>query len=50
MGRTRSRSDVRRVVASGPLYQAMTEETLSETFGLSLQLDYRDGRYAARAR
>jgi iron complex transport system ATP-binding protein len=37
------------VVASGPLHQAMTEATLSETFGLFLQLDYRDGRFAARA-
>jgi iron complex transport system ATP-binding protein len=38
------------VVAAGPLGEAMTEETLSDTFGLSLQLDYRDGRFSARAR
>ncbi|HEY8728620.1 MAG TPA: ABC transporter ATP-binding protein [Acidothermaceae bacterium] len=38
------------VVAAGPLYDVMTEATLSETFGLSLRLDYRDGRFAARAR
>jgi iron complex transport system ATP-binding protein len=39
-----------RVVAAGPLHEAMTESALSEAFGVSLQLDYRDGRFAARAR
>jgi iron complex transport system ATP-binding protein len=39
-----------RVVASGTLQEAMTAQTLSETFGLPLQLEYRDGRFAARAR
>ena len=37
------------VVAAGPLYEVMTEAALSETFGLALRLDYRDGRFAARA-
>ncbi len=39
-----------RVVAQGPLELALTAETLSETFGLPLELEVRDGRYAARAR
>jgi iron complex transport system ATP-binding protein len=39
-----------RVVAAGPLHEAMTETALSEAFGVSLQLDYRYGRFAARAR
>lgn len=38
------------VVAAGPLGESMTEAALSETFGLALQLDYREGRFAARAR
>ena len=38
-----------RVVAAGPLAQALTAETLSETFELPLQLTADDGRYAARA-
>jgi iron complex transport system ATP-binding protein len=38
-----------RVVAAGPLAEALTGETLSRTFGLPLQLDQRDGRYSARA-
>jgi iron complex transport system ATP-binding protein len=37
-----------RVVASGPLEPTLTAETLSETFGLPLQLSWADGRYAAR--
>jgi iron complex transport system ATP-binding protein len=37
------------VVAAGPLAQALTAETLSEAFGLPLSLDFRDGRYSARA-
>jgi iron complex transport system ATP-binding protein len=39
-----------RVVAQGPLRQVMTEETLSRTFGMPLQLAVSDGRYAARRR
>lgn len=39
-----------RVVAQGPLELALTADTLSETFGLPLELERRDGRYAARAR
>jgi iron complex transport system ATP-binding protein len=39
-----------RVVAAGPLEQVMTEEALSETFGMPLLLQYADGRWAARRR
>ena len=38
------------IVAAGPMHEVMTDETLSQTFGLELELDYRDGRFAARAR
>ena len=38
------------VVASGPLEQVMTEQTLSATFGLPLRLSYEEGRWAARRR
>jgi iron complex transport system ATP-binding protein len=38
-----------RVVAAGPMDQALTAETLSETFDLALTLDHSDGRYTARA-
>jgi iron complex transport system ATP-binding protein len=37
-----------RVVAAGPLAQALTAATLSQAFGLPLALDSRDGRFAAR--
>jgi iron complex transport system ATP-binding protein len=37
------------VVAAGPLHESMTEQSLSDTFGVALRLDYRDGRFAARA-
>ena len=37
------------VVAAGPLQDSMTQQSLSETFGVVLRLDYRDGRFAARA-
>jgi iron complex transport system ATP-binding protein len=37
-----------RAVASGPLDRTLTAATLSETFGLPLQLDARGGRHAAR--
>lgn len=39
-----------RVVAAGVLEQVLTEETLSETFGMPLRLTSADGRYAARRR
>ena len=38
------------VVAAGPLPTTLTEETLTATFGLPLQLDRHDDRYAARRR
>ncbi|WBQ02197.1 ABC transporter ATP-binding protein [Kribbella sp. CA-293567] len=38
-----------RVVAAGPIEQALTAETLSDTFDLALSLDHHDGRYFARA-
>ncbi|ONI69352.1 iron ABC transporter ATP-binding protein [Kribbella sp. ALI-6-A] len=38
-----------RVVAAGPMDQALTAETLSETFDLALTLEHSDGRYTARA-
>ncbi|WP_101524521.1 ABC transporter ATP-binding protein [Nocardioides houyundeii] len=39
-----------RVVAQGPLDRVVTEEALSETFGMPLSLTVADGRYAARRR
>ncbi len=39
-----------RVVTAGPLDDALTEESLTETFGLPLALDHRDGRWTARRR
>jgi iron complex transport system ATP-binding protein len=38
-----------RIVAAGPIEQALTAETLSDTFDLALSLDHHDGRYFARA-
>ena len=38
-----------RVVAAGPVDEALTADTLSRTFGLALRLDRTDGRYTARA-
>jgi iron complex transport system ATP-binding protein len=38
-----------RVVAAGPIDQALTAENLSDTFDLALSLDHNDGRYFARA-
>lgn len=35
--------------AAGPIDEVLTAENLSETFGLSLELEHRDGRYTARA-
>jgi iron complex transport system ATP-binding protein len=37
-----------RVVAAGPLEQVLTEEIVSATFGMPLQLHHEDGRWAAR--
>lgn len=39
-----------RVVAAGPIEDVMTAENLSTTFGMSLQLNVEDGRFAARRR
>ncbi|MCJ1694430.1 ABC transporter ATP-binding protein [Rathayibacter caricis] len=39
-----------KAVAAGPLAEALTEQTLSETFGLDIALTREDGRYSARAR
>jgi iron complex transport system ATP-binding protein len=39
-----------RVVAQGPLELALTDETLSETFGIPLELERRGQRFTARAR
>jgi iron complex transport system ATP-binding protein len=36
------------VVAAGPIPNTLSEETLTETFGLPLQLTHQDGRYSAR--
>jgi iron complex transport system ATP-binding protein len=38
-----------RVQAAGTIGGVLTAEALSATFGLTLDLDRRDGRYAARA-
>jgi iron complex transport system ATP-binding protein len=38
-----------RIVSAGPIEQALTAQTLSDTFDLALSLDHRDGRYFARA-
>ena len=39
-----------KIVASGPLEQVMTEEVVSTTFGMPLQLIHEDGRWSARRR
>jgi iron complex transport system ATP-binding protein len=39
-----------RVVVSGPLERVLTEEALSETFGMPLLLQHADDRWAARRR
>jgi iron complex transport system ATP-binding protein len=38
-----------RAVAAGPIEQALTSQTLSDTFDLALSLEQRDGRWTARA-
>ncbi|HET6627582.1 MAG TPA: ABC transporter ATP-binding protein [Nocardioidaceae bacterium] len=38
------------LVAAGPLEHVLTEEIVSATFGMPLQLRYEDGRWAARRR
>ena len=38
------------VVAQGPMVEVMTAANLTRTFGMSLQLTFEDGRYAARRR
>jgi len=37
------------IVAAGPLGEALTAESLSETFGLNIELAETDGRFTARA-
>jgi iron complex transport system ATP-binding protein len=37
------------VISAGPIEQALTAQTLSDTFDLALSLDHRDGRWSARA-
>ena len=39
-----------KVVASGPMEQVLTEDVISTTFGMPLQLTHEDGRWAARRR
>jgi iron complex transport system ATP-binding protein len=39
-----------RVVCAGPLRDTMTAESLSETFGIALELESSDGRWHSRAR
>jgi len=39
-----------RIVASGPVADTLTADALSETFGMMLQLQTRDGRYFAHAK
>jgi iron complex transport system ATP-binding protein len=39
-----------RVVAAGPMEHVLTEEVISATFGMPLQLRHEDGRWAARRR
>jgi iron complex transport system ATP-binding protein len=38
-----------RVMSAGPIEQALTAQTLSDTFDIALSLDHRDGRWSARA-
>lgn len=38
-----------RIVAAGPIAEALTADALSETFGMPISLSSEDGRYAARA-
>jgi iron complex transport system ATP-binding protein len=38
-----------RIVAAGPIEQALTDQSLSDTFDLALSLSQSDGRYFARA-
>ena len=35
------------IVAAGPIEETLTSEVLSETFGVALQLEHRDGRFRA---
>jgi iron complex transport system ATP-binding protein len=38
------------VVAAGPLRQALSADSMSQAYGLDIELEHRDGRYAARGR
>ncbi len=35
------------VVAAGPIHETMTPAVLSETFGVALRLEHRNGRFRA---
>ena len=37
------------VLAAGPIAEVFTERNLSKCFGVPLQVEYRHGRWAARA-
>jgi iron complex transport system ATP-binding protein len=39
-----------RVVAAGPLERVLTEDVISQTFGMDIVLRHEDGRWAARRR
>ncbi len=39
-----------RLLAAGPIGEVLTEQTLSDCFGLALDLDHHGGRWSARAR
>jgi iron complex transport system ATP-binding protein len=39
-----------RVVAAGPIERVLTDDVVSTTFGMPLQLTHEDGRWAARRR
>ena len=38
------------ITAAGPIREVLTSQVLSETFGMNLQVEERDGRFTARAR
>lgn len=38
-----------KIVSSGPLEEALTAESLTEAFGINIELSQTDGRYSARA-
>jgi iron complex transport system ATP-binding protein len=38
-----------KIVAAGPLAEALTSESLTETFGIPIDLSEAEGRFSARA-